>query len=191
MWNRIKIKFKKKKVTPLQFIIDKNESENLVPLVQIYIRNLFWPQAHCRTSFPFFWSYFWRGVWQGPGGCQKWAECSEEAWVPSSWKVAGDRWQVKESVGKAEEAGVARRITFVKCQGTENDFPPGDSACSGLGRGNENSWGCEFLNGFFFLCHCSKEETSTMKSNRNCKDRQRVSPTPVLSTKTSAEIRQT
>lgn len=47
--------------------------------------------------------------------------------------------KVKESVGKAEEAGGGRHITFVKCQGTENDFPPGDSDRSGLGSGNEDS----------------------------------------------------
>lgn len=51
--------------------------------------------------------------------------------------------------------------------------------------------GCEFLSGFVLLSHCCREETSTTKPNRNCKDWQRISPTPVLTTKLSAGIRQT
>lgn len=37
--------------------------------------------------------------------------------------------------------------------------------------------GCEFLSGFVVLSHCCREEASTMKPNRNCKDRQPISPT--------------
>lgn len=156
------------------------------------MKNLFYPQAYCRTSFEVFFFFFCLisgglCVWQGPGGCQSWADCSEAAWVHRSWEVMGDRWQVKEAAGKDRGGwGVAWCITFVKCQGTDNDFPPGDSACSGLLSCSKDHWGLWVLES---VCHFQpllwRRNINRENQPKAVKIRRTSSHPPYISTKAS------